>query len=191
MAAGPWSEPGCSANLARMTMDAPDTTDAIPTSSSPPPPRSRSRLGIAMLVVAGLLLVGAVVFAVVGFQAQSKASDERDRTTAAVARRHTLSRQEQSFDADRRELEQQLVALPDKYDAIGTSFDSLAASHNAYIDILSRSVDLYNDGDTPGSVAVLQGEGATALSDLMTKKTEAQQAVQTAEEALHQIQEAL
>ena len=55
-----------------MTMDAP----ARPLPAEPR--RSRSRLGIAMLVVAGLLIVGAAVFAVVGFQAQTKASDERD-----------------------------------------------------------------------------------------------------------------
>ena len=81
--------------------------------------------------------------------------------------------------------------MPDKYEAVGTAFSGLADSHNAYIDVLERSVVLYNDGDTPGSVAVLQGDGAAALSDLMAKKTETQQAVQTAEDALHQIQEAL
>ena len=167
----------------RHDVDAPDTTDAIPIR------RSRSRLGIAMLVVAGLLIVGAAVFAVVGFQAQSKASDERDRTTAAVARRHTLASQEQGFDADLRDLEQKLLGLPDTYDAAASAFDGLADSHDAYVDLLLQSAELYNDGDTPGSVALLQGDGAAALADLMAKKTETQQTVQTAEDALHQILE--
>ena len=193
MTARSWGAPVDRASVTGMTMDPLDTTDAIPTASPPPaePRRSRSRLGIAMLAVAGLLIVGAAVFAVVGVQAQNKASDERDRTTAAVAQRHTLASQEQDFDTDLRDLEQKLVGLPDTYDAAASAFYGLADSHDAYVDLLLQSAEIYNNGDTPGSVALLQGDGAAALSELMAKKTETQQTVQTAEDALHQILEGL
>ncbi len=59
------------------------------------------------------------------------------------------------------------------------------------MDLLTQSVDLYNAGDTPGSVAVLTNDGAAAIADLQAKKAATQQAVQEADDALHRIQEGL
>ncbi len=171
------------------------STTSSTTSSAVEPvavaPPGRSRLAVAMVVIAGLLLIGAVVFGVLGMQAQSQASDQRDRAVAASKARHASAHQQQSLEADRDDLEQQVRALPDKYGAIGTAYTNLGDSYSRYLDLMNRSVDLYNVGDTPGSVAVLTGDGTTALSELTTKQTEAQQAVQAAEDTLHQIQEGL
>jgi len=169
-----------------------DVTVTEPTvESAAAAPPGRSRLAVAMLVVAGLLVIGAGVFGVLGYQAKSDAADARDRTAAAVAHRRSLARQQDQIETEHRDLEAQLRALPDKYDAVGTNVDGLVDAHNHYIDIANRSVALYNQGDTAGAIGLLRGDGATALADLMAKKTTAQQTVQAAEDALHQIQEAL
>ena len=62
---------------------------------------------------------------------------------------------------------------------------------NHYIDVSTRAAELYNSGDVNGAVAMLQGDGATAIDDLNAKRTATQQAVQTAEDALHELQEGL
>ena len=86
---------------------------AGPESAAVTPP-GRSRLAVAMLVVSGLLLIGAVVFGVLGLSAQSEASDERDQAAAAVAHRHDLADQKKSVEAESDALLEQLVALPDR-----------------------------------------------------------------------------
>ena len=174
----------------------------VPVDTSPPAdgssdesaavaPPGRSRLAVAMLVVSGLLLAGAVLFGVLGMQAQSEATDERDAAAVAISHRNDAAEQEQSIDAERTQLEDKLVALPDKYDAVATAENELVDAHNRYIDIANRSVDLYNNGDTGGSVAVLQNEGAGALGELNTKKDAEATVLQAAEDALHEIQEGL
>ena len=159
-----------------------------PAAVSPP---GRSRLAVAMLVVSGLLLIGAVVFGVLGFSAQSEASDQRDKAAVAVTRRHDSAGEQQSVEAESDALLEQLLALPDKYDAIGAAERDVVDAHNRYTDISNRSVELYNNGDTAGSVTVLQNEGVGALSDLDAKKTAAEAAVKTAEDALREIKEGL
>jgi len=176
---------GCSPTPEPTPIDS--STDG-PAAVAPP---GRSRLAVAMFVLAGVLLIGAVVFGGLGLQAQSDASDQRDQAVAAGKARRASAHEQQSLDADRAHLEGQVRALPDKYGAIGTAYTNLGQSYTRYLDLMSRSVDLYNAGDTPGSVAVLTGDGTTALSELTTKQTEAQQAVQAAEDTLHQIQEGL
>jgi hypothetical protein len=143
-------------------------------------PPGRSRLAVAMFAVSGVLLIGAVVFGVLGVSAQSEASDERDRAAAAIARRHDLVEEEGSLDTERRDLEDEMIALPDKYDAVGASFAGLAMSHDHFIDVLNQAIDRYNAGDFGGGAAGIQGEASTAVTEVITKKPEAQQAVQAA-----------
>ena len=164
-----------------------DPTDG-PAAASPP---GRSRLAVAMFAVAGLLVIAAVVFGVLGMQAQSEASDQRDQAAAATKHRHDLADQQQALDAQRKDLEDKVAALPGRYDNVGSAFAALGDAHNHYVDLLTQSVDLYNAGDTPGSVGVLTNDGASAIADLKTKKAATQQAVQDAEDALHRIEEGL
>jgi len=170
-------------------------TPPVPTSptdgSAAAAPPGRSRLAVAMFAVAALLLIAAVVFTVLGMQAQSDASDQRDRAALATKHRHDLADQQQALDAERSDLEDKVTALPDRYDAVGNAFAGLGDAHDHYVDLLTQSVDLYNAGDTPGSVAVLTNDGAGAIEDLKAKKAATQQAVQDAEDALHRIEERL
>jgi hypothetical protein len=172
-----------------------DTSAAVDASPADEPvavvPPGRSRLAVVMVIGAGLLLVAAVVFGVLGFRAQSEASAQRDQAKTAVAHRRVLSASAHRVDNDRAELESQMDALPGKYDAIGSAENDLVDSRDKYIDIANQAVELFNNGDVAGSVAVLQGNGAAALDDLNAKKTAAQQAVQNAEDALHQVEEGL
>ena len=170
-------------------------TPPVPTSptdgSAAAAPPGRSRLAVAMLVVAGLLLIAAVVFGVLGFQAQSKASDERDQAAVAARHRHALAVSERGYDDDRDQLEEDVFALPKEYEAVGTSLGDMVDAHNHYIDVATNAAELYNSGDTGGAVAVLQGDGTTAIDDLNAKRTATQQAVQHAEDALRELQEGL
>jgi hypothetical protein len=159
-----------------------------PAAATPP---GRSRLAVAMLAVSALLVIVAVGFGVLGAQAQSEAADAHDQATAATERRHELASKEQSLDATRTTLEEEMMALPDKYEDVGASFDGLATAHGHFIDLLNDAIDHYNAGDDAGAVAIIQGEASTAVTDVTTKKTQVQQTVQSAEDALHQLEEAL
>lgn len=172
-----------------------DTNGAVDTSPTDEPaaapPPGRSRLAVAMFVAAGLLLVVAIAFGVMGLQAQSKATDERDQAATANRHRQTSATQEHSLADDRKQLEDELRALPDKYAAIETSYTALYDAHDHYIDISNRAADIYNSGDTAGTVALLQGEGTAALNDMNAKRDAAKQAVQAAEDAVKKIEEGL
>jgi hypothetical protein len=171
-----------------------NTNGAVDTSSTDEPavaPPGRSRLAVAMFVTAGLLLAAAIAFGVMGFQAQSKASDERDQADAAAQHRHASAAQEQAFRDDRQQLEDDLRALPDKYTAIESTYSELYDAHDRYIEISNRSVVIYNSGDTAGTVALLQGEGTAALNEMNAKRDAAKQAVQAAEDAVAKIEEGL
>jgi hypothetical protein len=166
---------------------APSATDG-PAAVTPP---GRSRLAVAVLVAAAFVFVGAAVFGVLGFQAKSDASDQRDRAAAATVARRTSLAREHRLDTDRQRLEDDMTALPAKYDAIDTSIGQLVDAHNAYIDVEDKSTNLYNSGDTAGAVSTLQSEGPSLIAALDAKQTASQQAVQAAEDALHQVQEEL
>jgi hypothetical protein len=172
--------------------DAGRSVDASPTDEpAATTPPGRSRLAVAMFVGAGLLVIAAVVFGVLGLQAQSATSDERHKTAAATSQRHELADQQHELQGERADLRKEALALPDKYDAVYSSFSGLADSHNHFIDELNHAVELYNSGDFAGGAAVIQGDAATAANDVAAKKAQTQQAVQAAEDALHHLQEAL
>src|SRR5690242_19238567 len=142
------------------------------------PPPGRSRLAVAMFVAAGVLVVIAIAFGVMGVQAQSKAADEHDRAASAARHRRASAVAQHAFDDDRNQLERDLRALPAKYDAIETSFSALYDAHDRYIAISNRAAEIYNSGDPAGTVAVLQGEGTAALDDLNAKRDAAKRAMQ-------------
>jgi hypothetical protein len=144
-----------------------------------------------MWATAGVLVVVAIVFGVLGFQAQSKASDERDQAAAAMRHRHALVAQEKALEHDRQKLEDDVLALPDKYDDVANSYRALGDAHDHYTDVSNRAVDIHNAGDVAGAVALLQGEGTEAINDMNAKRTAAQQALQSAEDAVDDIQEGL
>jgi uncharacterized protein HemX len=154
-------------------------------------PPGRSRLAVAMVVAAALLLMGAVVFGVLGLQAQSEASDQRDQAVAAMHRRHELADQQDQLDGERSDLQDQMLTLPDKYFEIQDQYTALFDAHDHYVDVLGDAIDRHNSGDIDGATAVLSGDGAATIADLSAKKTATQQAVQTAQDALHKIEEKL
>ncbi len=154
-------------------------------------PPGRSRLAVVMLVVAGLLLIAAVVFGVLGFQAQSEASDQRDQAAAAIHHRRELADQQQTIEDERDALKDRVLSLPDKYYGIDDQFAALIDVHNHYVDVLNDAIDRHNSGDISGATAVLSGDGASAIADMTAKKTATQQAVQAAQDALHEVQEGL
>ncbi len=173
-----------------VTVDAttdPDPTDE-PAAVGPP---GRSRLAVVMWAAAGLLVVVAIVFGVLGFQAQSAATDERDQAAAATRLRRASAVREREFDDEREQLDDDVRALPDKYDAVGGSYVDLIDAHNHYIDIANHAADLYNGGDAAGAIGLFQHDGAAAINDVNAKRTATQQAVQAAEDALHHLQEGL
>ena len=144
-----------------------------------------------MFAVAGLLLIAAVVFGVLGMRSGRMRRINATRPRAATKRRHDLADQQHSLDGKRSDLEDKLRPCPTATTTSMTPLTALGAAHDHYVDLLAQSVDLYNAGDTPGSVAVLTNDGAAAIADLQAKKAATQQAVQEADDALHRIQEGL
>lgn len=170
-----------------------DLTGARPGPTDGPavaPPPGRNRPAVVALAGAVALLVAAAVFGGLALQAGSKASDARAEAASANDRREALASAERRVEAKRDALRDQVFALPDSYDAVDASFEGLLAAHDHFIDLLNDAIARYNAGDGAGGAAVIEGEAATAVTDLMTKKAETQQAVQAAEDALHQLQEA-
>ena len=154
-------------------------------------PPGRSRLAVAMVVVAALLLIGAVVFGVLGLQAQSEASDRRDEAAVATHRRLHLADQQDQLEGERSDLRDQMLSLPDKYFEIDNQYVALFDVHDHYMAVLGDAIDRHNSGDIDGATGVLSGDGAATIADLTAKRTSTQQAVQTAQDALHKIQEGL
>jgi hypothetical protein len=166
-------------------MDNDTTTD---TREAPP---RRNRLVITMMAASVLLLVVAGVAVVLGRQAQSETDQRHDQTAAAIASGRTLARQKLDFEEARRDLERQAHALPGQYRTVAGTFDGLGTAHDNFVDVLNHAAGLYNAGDIAGARSVLQNDGPPALANLQAKKAEAQQAVRSAEDALHQLQEGL
>lgn len=129
-------------------------------------PPGRSRLAVAIWVVAALLVVGAVVFGALGLQAQSEASDRRDEAAVATHRRVRLADQQDQLDGERSDLRDQMLTLPDKYFEIEDQYVALFDVHDHYIAVLGDAIDRHNSGDIDGATGVLSGDGATTIADL-------------------------
>jgi hypothetical protein len=170
--------------------DAPSADGAAPPTPPGGRPR-RNRLVITMMAATALLLVGAIAATVVGLQAQSDAADRRNQATAALAASRKLAREASRLELAREDLEKRARLLPGHFDNIGITFQLLATAHGRLVDVLNRAAALYNAGNAAGALALLQSDGPPALSELQSRKAEAQEKVQNAEDAIHSVQEKL
>src|SRR5262245_54125480 len=144
-----------------------------------------------MLVLAGLMLVAAAVVGVVGWQAHSTASDDRDAATRAVRTRHALLERQRRVEQATHSLDMLMDAAPAKLGALGTALDDTAHAENEFVDRVNHGADLHNQGDIAGSTSVYQGDAATALAAFSQQNDKLQQALQDARTALTQLQGAL
>src|SRR5690349_19082240 len=158
-----------------------DTSPTVEPAAAAPP--GRSRLAVVMLVAAGLLLVGGAVFAVLAFQAQSTASNERDVAAAAVHRRTQLA-------ADRRVVTREAKRV-EKFTALGHAMDDLATAQDHFVEVVNHGADLYNQGDDAGATAVYRTDAVQALDNLEAKHAAAVQALHDAVDSITQLEEAV
>jgi hypothetical protein len=169
-----------------------DVTVTEPTvESAAAAPPGRSRLAIVVLVVAGVLLVGSVVLAGLGFQARSQASDEREGAATALEHREALVAERRDVASDSAEVVRLTDDTPDKYLALSDAMDQLADAQNHFVDVVNHAAELYNQGDEAGAVAVFTTDAAQALDDLVSKQAAAVQALHDAQDAITQLQEAV
>jgi hypothetical protein len=168
-----------------MTMDDDPTVET----GTETEPRRRGRTGIVMVVIAGLLLVGAAVFAVTGFQASSEASDQRDAAATATHERREVTRRAHAVAHQYTKVKQVVEALPERVTTLERTIGELADAQNHFVDVTNHGVELYNQEDLAGALNVYRGDAVTALGDMTTKQDAATRALQDAQAALQQLQE--
>ena len=159
------------------------------TTGTTEPRAHRSRVGIAMLVAAGLLLAGAGVVGVTGFQAKSEASDERSATATATHRRRVLATREQAAAREADDVTRRTEALPEKFTSLGGSVGDLADAQNHFVDVANHAADLYNQGDAAGAAAAYRTDGVSAVDAMAKQHDAAMQSLHDAQDALAHLQE--
>jgi hypothetical protein len=168
-----------------MTMDEDLTVETVTETE----PRRRGRAGIVTVVIAGLLLVGAATFAVIGFQASSEASDQRDAAATATHERHELTGRAHAVEHQYTHVKQVVEAMPGRFTTLGRTVGDLADAQNHFVDVTNHGADLYNQNDVAGALSVYRGDAVAALDDMTAKHDAATRALKDAQAALQQLQE--
>jgi hypothetical protein len=176
-------------------MDALDGTDAARLESpsgdaTPGPPRRRSRVGIVMVVIGTLLVLAAIPIAIIGFGAQSEASDQRSQATTAREDRRTQEARRRKLAQDRIALESMVSSIQIKAMALSADVFQLGTAQGHIREVAGHAAAVYNAGDVGGAAAVWSTEGQTALDDVTQKDAAAQKLLQETQALLQQLKKA-
>lgn len=151
----------------------------------------RSRAGVVMVAVAGVLVVGAVFVAAVGFGARSTASDDRDHAATAITLRRASAKRQHAVDDTRAKIRVLTGDLPNRARTLGSALDDMMKARNRFIDVANRAAGLYNGGDPAGATALHGSEGATELQTMADTNARLQLTMTSARKALQDLQEAM
>ena len=153
----------------------------------PAPPTRRSRVGTAMLVLAGLLVIAAAVFIAVALQADSAASDDRHATTRAQAREHTLEAQHQNFVRTANDLVTDVATARGYLFGARDAASGWGKAQTNFSDTYNRGAMLHNQGDAAGGSAVFTGDVTSAGADMDQKIAALQQEIEQADAAIRKV----
>lgn len=164
-----------------------DDAEGDDADASAEPPLRRSRLGLAMVVVATMLLLAAVPLVVIGVGARSDASDARAATTRARAARVPLVARRADLEKRRKELGQLVNAVPDAVTAISTATRDVVDANAHFTEVSNQAIQRYNTGDQAGGLATYRTDGAAAIEQLQQKVAALQQAIADEKTALEKL----
>jgi len=157
---------------------------------APTAPR-RSRAGVVIVTVTGILVVGAVFAGAVGVGARSTASDDRTHAASAITLRRASAKRQHAVDETRAEIRARTQDLPDRASTLGSALYDMVTAHNRFIGVVNRAAGLYNSGDSAGASALHRSDGATELQTMADTNARLQQTMNWARAALQSLQEAL
>lgn len=160
--------------------------DAVP---GPLPQRRRSRLGLAMVAIGALLLLAAIPIAIIGFGAQSDASDERSQATAARKDQAPQEAHRLKLAQARLALNSTVNQLQIKAGFLGSGIFELGTAQGHVRDVSGHAAAAYNAGDPAGGATVWRTDGQTALDDLTQKDAAAQKLLHDTQALLQQLKE--
>jgi len=155
------------------------------------PTAGPSRIGIAMVAVAGVLLIAAAVFVVIGLQADSDAQDDRHHAAQLRVREHTLATTKRAAELAAGKMDKGALDAQYQLSDLDQAIGEFAAAQNHFVDAFNRSATMHNQGDQAGATAVLNGDGAAGLAEMEAKNTALQQQLREAAAAVQRAAEAL
>ncbi|HEY3672006.1 MAG TPA: hypothetical protein VGN51_13800 [Acidimicrobiia bacterium] len=154
-------------------------------------PPGRSRLAVAILVVAGLLLLGAIPLVVAAMGQRSEASDAHDAAATAHAARPPLQQRQEQLERERADLQAHVDALPDLIGKVGTAGGELADAQASFTDMANHAADVHNAGDEAGATGIFRADGQGALDTLVQKNDAAKQSIQTVRDAVQTLKDGM
>lgn len=155
------------------------------------PAAAASRVGIAMVVVAGVLVIAAVAFVVIGMQADSAAQDDRHRAAQLHVHQRALESDRRAAQVAAGSMDTETFHAQSQLQDVDKAVGGFAAAQNHFVDAFNRSASLHNQGDQAGADALLNGDVAAGVAEMDTKNAELQQQLQEAEAAVQRAAEAL
>jgi hypothetical protein len=155
------------------------------------PAAGPGRVGVAMIVVASLLVIVAAIFLVVGLQADSAAQDDRDRAAHLRPRERALESNRRAAQLAAGKMDTETSHAQFQLEEVERAVGALATAQNHFVDAYNRSADLHNQGDESGANALINGDVAAGVAEMDTKNAELQQQLQEAEAAVQRAAEAL
>jgi hypothetical protein len=145
---------------------------------------------MVMVAIGTLLVLAAIPIAIIGFGAQSEASDQRAQATTARGDRRTQDARRLKLAQERIALESMVSTIHIKAMALGGSIFDLGTAQGHIRDVVNHAAAVHNAGDVAGAAAVWSTDGQTALDDLTQKDAAAQKVLQDMHALLQQLKQA-